>query len=483
MIHRIFSFLTLGLRGRKRDMLDLLGMQLEDVCSHLIAIGGSGSGKTSFLKVFLIDVLKRGGSTCGALFAAVKPDEFEHANRVIEAAGAGDRLVHLQPGKFTYNFLAYELSRPGGSPQTASDLLDDLSRLANDSGSDGEAQFWKNLFQKMAVFAITICWLAKRAKVTVEDVYNLITSSPSSFEQVASETFRKRSYCFQMLCEAEAGLRDDPERRQFKMAAAFFTDEAITIGDKPRGAAISQVSAVLGPFLQGSMYSTVCCDTSSFSPLDAITGKCVVMDAPVMTHGDAGKFIQALITKQVLQACLARTDSEYMTLIVRDELPVIVGKPSDEVANMALARSTRTAFISGIQSNPTLQSSMGGNQAEQELHSVLSNYATKIVLSTACPRTAEFFSNAWGNFRDQFVSVSEEKADREELNLFNMLTDDHLIFSVNEQLVPRCPVESFLALKRGGDANQRLVEFFLSQAGRVYGPAQSPFTRLTFKQI
>lgn len=485
MASRFLNILTLGLLRGKRDMLDLLGMSLEDVYSHLIAIGGSGSGKTSFLKVFLIDVLKRGGQECGCLWAAVKPDEFDNAKRVIEAAGAADRLVHLQPGNFTYNFLAYELSRPSGSPQTAADLLEDLNRLTNQSSNDGEAAFWQNLFRKVSVFAITICWLARRGKEgpTVEDVYNLITSSPATYQQVASEEFRNRNPCFQLMEQAEAAIQSQAELRQFKQAATFFTAEAISLGDKVRSAATSNVSAVLAPFLHGDMYDTVCCESSSFSPLDAITGQCVVMDAPVMSHGQSGKFLQALLTKQVVQASLARKDSDYMTLIVRDELPVIVGDADEEVANMALARSTRTAFISGIQSIPTLQATMGGNQAEQHVHSILSNYASKVVLSTACPRTAEFFSNAWGNHRDHMVNVSEDKAEPEPFNLLDCLTNDHLTFSLNQQLVPRCPLEHFLSLKRGGMSNRLLVDFFLSQAGRLYGPAGYPFTRLTFKQI
>ncbi|MCD0458129.1 TraM recognition domain-containing protein [Roseiconus lacunae] len=335
----------------------------------------------------------------------------------------------------------------------------------------------------MCEYAIQICYLAKREEVTIEDVYQFIMRSPSTFQQVGSSEFKANSPCFAMLRQAEANLKGATEARLYKQAATFFLAEALQLGDKARGAAISQVSAVLSPFLQSPLYETVCCEESDFSPLMAITGKCVAMDFPVMSLGDGGRFLQTLITAQVTEAALSRPKPTHMTLVVRDELQMITRESSKEVADLSTARSQKLAFISGCQSIPTLQSAMGGNQAEQDLHSVFSNYSTKLVLSTACSRTAEYFSQAWGQCRDQFVSVSESK-EEEELDLLNMLTgNDRLLFSVSEQLVPRCPPDAFLRLRRGGKSNRLLVDAFLCQAGRTYGPDGSPFKLVTFKQI
>ncbi|MEM8669444.1 MAG: TraM recognition domain-containing protein [Planctomycetota bacterium] len=459
-------------------------MSLDDICSHVFAIGGTGSGKTSVLKILLIDILRRGGNGVGGIFAAVKPDEYANIHRILAEAQALDRLIHLQPGRFTYNFLSFELTKTAaGSPRTATNLLQDLNKLLNRAGEDSGESFWANLFAKMCEYAIQICFLAKREKVTIEDVYQFIMTSPSTFKQAGSEEFKKKSFCFDLLRLAESNLDGSSEARQYKQAATFFLAEALQLGEKARGAAISQVSAVISPFLQSPLYETVCCAESDFSPLMAINGKCVAMDFPVMALGDGGRFLQTLITAQVTEAALARPKPTHMTLVVRDELQMITRDAAKEVADLSTARSQKLAFISGCQSIPTLQSAMGGNQAEQELHSVFSNYSIKLVLSTSCSRTAEYFSQAWGQCRDQFVSVAENKQE-EELDLLNMLTgNDRLLFSVSEQLVPRCPPEAILSLRRGGRANRLLVDAFLSQAGRTYGPDQSPFKLVTFKQI
>ncbi|MCA9178414.1 MAG: type IV secretion system DNA-binding domain-containing protein [Planctomycetales bacterium] len=465
---------------RKRDTLTQLGMSSEGVCSHLFLVGGTGAGKTSVLRLLMRDILKRGSQGVGVLWAAVKPDEFDNAERVAKAARCQDRLVRLTPGAFRYNFLAYELLRPGGSAVTATKLLQDLNRQLRRSGNEGD-EFWANLFAKMSEYAIQACYLAKRGKVTIDDVYRLIMSSPATFEQLASEAFCQKSFCVQTLQAAEQAVQSPAEKRLLEQAANFFLFEAIQFGSKARGAAISQVSAVLSPFIQSPMYETVNCETSNFSPDLVLDGAIAVMDAPVLQHGDAGRFFQTLLTTQVTEAALRRPNPERMAVIVRDELQMLVADPTMEAMNLSVARSQRLAFVSGVQSLPTLQEAMGGNQAEQALHSLLANYSTKLVFSNPCKATNAYFSEAWGQHREEFVSVSESK-EEEELDLLNLLTgNDRLLFSLSEQMQPRCPIDAFSRLRRGG-GRQRLVDAFLSQAGRTYGNGHSPFTLITFKQ-
>lgn len=468
---------------REQDTLDLLGMSLEDVSSHIFAIGGTGSGKTSVLKILLRDIIRRGGTSIGCLWCCVKPDEAVNASRVIEMAGASERLMHLTPGKFTYNFLAYELMRPNGSPTTVTQLLQDLNNLLNRSQGEHQESFWANLYAKLLESCITVAWLAKRSKVTIEDVYQLMVSLPATFDQVASPEFQRTSFAFTLLQQAEQGVRNPGEQRQFKLAASCLLSEVIQIGSKARSAAISENTAVLGPFLISPMYETVCTEHSTFSPEMPLDGVCVILDAPIMSHGSGGMLFQSLVTTQVTEAALRRVHPQTTTVIVRDELQMLMSNPAKEAMVQSVSRSQKLAFVSGCQTLPTLQSAMGGNQAEQELHSVFANYSTKLVLSNHCARTNEYFSQSWGQHREDFVSVSETK-DEDKFDLLSfLLGNDRFLFSVSEQMAPRCPPERFLSLRRGGVPNKLLVDFFLSQAGRTYGPQGDPFTLKTLRQI
>ncbi|RCS46476.1 hypothetical protein DTL42_16090 [Bremerella cremea] len=468
---------------KARDSLDLLGISLEDVCSHIFAIGGTGSGKTSVLKILLRDILRRGGPNIGCLWCCVKPDEAANACRVIELAGAQDRLLILVPGEFTYNFLSFELTRQNGSPTTATQLLQDLNNQLSQSKGEHQDSFWANLYAMLLTCCITIAWLSKREKVTIEDVYRVMLSLPAAFAQVASTEFQSSSYAFQLLQLAENGIRNAGEMRQYKQSASFLLSEFIQIGSKARGAAISEGSAVLVPFLNSPMYETVCAEHSTFSPEMALDGACVVLAAPIMSHGPAGMLLQSIVTTQLSEAALRRLNPQTTTIVVRDELQMLINNPAKEAMIQSVSRSQRLAFVSGCQSLPTLQSAMGGNQAEQELHSVFANYSTKLILSNHCARTNDYFSQSWGQHREDFVSVSETK-EEEKFDLLNFLMgNDRFLFSVSEQMAPRCPPERFLSLRRGGPHNKLLVDFFLSQAGRTYGPQGDPFTLKTLRQI
>lgn len=468
---------------RKPDALDLLGMTLEDVSSHIFAIGATGSGKTSVLKILLRDILRRGGPSVGCLWCCVKPDEAANARRVIELAGALNRLLHLVPGQFTYNFLAYELSRPGGSPVTATQLLQNLNNLLNRSKGEHQESFWANLYAKMLEYSITVCWLTKREKATVEDIYKLLVSLPSSHAEFGSKKYREKSFGFGLIQQAGKSLRTADELRRYEMAASFLLEEVIQVGSKARGAAISEATAVLSPFLISPMYETVCVEQSTFSPEMALEGACVVLDAPIMSHGPGGMLFQSLVTTQVTEAALRRVNPRTMTVVVRDELQMLMNNPTKEAMIQSVSRSQKLAFVSGCQSLPTLQSAMGGNQAEQELHSVFANYSSKLVLSNFCHSTNNFFSQSWGQHRETFLGVNESKEEKK-FDLLNMLLGhDGFTFSISENYAPRCPVERFLSLRRGGPSNNLLVDFFLSQAGRTYGPNGDPFTLKTLRQI
>ncbi|QDS91435.1 AAA-like domain protein [Roseimaritima multifibrata] len=466
---------------RRPDSLKMLGLSTEDICSHIFAIGASGSGKTSLLKILMEDIIRRDVSV---LWACVKADESENAIRVIKKAGKEHKLKHLVPGKFTFNFLYFELTRTGGTPATATQLFQRLNNLITKSSGRKEEAYWANLFEKMMTYAITLCHMAKKngSPISVEDVYQFIVTSPSSFEQVGTKLF-KSSFCYQVLSAAERNLQTDSERRQYTQAASFILEQIISIGSKGRGSVLTQCSSVLSPFLVDPLYSTVCSETSNFTPEMPLDGYCVVMDFPVLVYQQGGILFQSLIMLMVMEAALRRKNPKQITALVRDECQYLIADPDFEAKVQSVARSHKLAFISSAQNLPLIQSAMGGDSvAEQHMLATFANFNTRLVLANSCSRTNSYFSDAWGSSRENFVTVSEAKPERK-IDPMNMLFGiDEYTVSVSQQLTPRCPPDFFLALRRGGKSNKKIVDAFLTQGGRTFGKERSPFRLVSFKQ-
>lgn len=460
------------------SVLSMLGLSdLYALCSHIFLIGGSGSGKTSVMKLLMREIIDRG---VGCVWGCVKTDEAANAIQVIRSTSMSDRLLHLVPGEFCFNFLAYELSRKGGTADSAARLLKRLNdQLMRTSGKQSES-FWENLFFQFLHFSIVACHYAFREKVTLEHVYRLINSTPSSMEKAKSDAFLDTD-CFQILRLAEDGIQDEGERRLYGLAVNFLLDGQMELGSKARSAAVSQCNALLSPFLLSPMYETVC-GTSTFTPDMPLSGACVVLDAPVLTHQQAGILFQSLITMMVIEEALRASNAERVTAIVRDEYQMLISDPEFEAMALSVARSHGLAFIAATQNIPLLHSAMGGDGiAEQQMLALLANHNTQLVLANRCSVTNKHFSDAFGSHIEQFVSVNEVEPE-EPSDLFSLVFGaDNYRFSTSEQLVPRITPDDFLKLRRGGPAHQFLIDAYLTQGGQVYDEG-SPFQIVTFAQ-
>ena len=465
-------------KRKRQTALSMLGLDdLMALCSHIFLIGGSGSGKTSALKIIMAEIINRG---VGCVWGCVKSDEAENAISVINSTFMRNRLLHLVPGQFCFNFLSYELSRRGGTADSAARLLKRLNdQLMRTSGKQSES-FWENLFYQFLHFSIVVCHFAFREKVTIEHVFKLINSTPSSKERAKSEAFLATD-CFQYIKLAEEHIENKHQQRLYELAATFLLDGQLELGSKARSAAVSQCNALLSPFLLSPMYETVCGE-STFTPQMPLAGYCVVLDAPVLTYQQTGMLFQSLISMMVIEEALRNSHPERITAIVRDEYQMLLSDPEFEAMALSVARSHGLAFIAATQNIPLLHSAMGGDAAaEQQMLALLANHNTQLVLANRCSVTNNHFSQAFGTYREQFVSINETEPE-EAADFFSLVFgNDPYRFSTNEQLVPRVNPDDFLRLRRGGKSHRYLVDAFLTQGGRIFDDG-CPFQLVTFSQ-
>ena len=388
-----------------------------------------------------------------------------------------DRYQRLVPGNpdFTFNFAQYELTRTGGSPATLARLLKRLNDMLTRSKQRSES-FWENLFFDFTLHGGAIAWLAKRDiqgnsvedRVTVEDILDVIVTSPLSQQHAASADFKKTP-CWRMLKQAQQNVRNASEARWFDQAGKFWLRRQVLLGSKARGAAVQQCSSTLSPFLLEPLRSTVCAKKSTFTPDLPLKQRCFVVDAPISVHGVGGLLISNLIYMMVAEEASRVTNPQHYTAIFRDELGQLIADPEFDMNFQSTCRSQKVCCVSSVQSLPQLQSALGGDaQSESYMKGLLANYVSRFLLANNCPETNQFWSDSLGEHRDQFVSTSEQQPHEAQDFLEATFGTRRFSYSTSEQLTHILPPSRFQTLSRGGPDFGYCVSAYYTVGGRTF---------------
>lgn len=465
------------------DLLDYLGLRVTDLSSHLFFCGQTGSGKTSLLRLILREYIRL--VSLGAVHCCVKADEADWICRLIASTHMRKRLVRLIPGQFTFNVAGYECSREGGTPASLTRLLQRLNdQLHRSTGNHGEQSFWRNLFFDYMHYAATVAWLAHGPRMTLAHLHQIITTSPNTAEEAISPGFQQ-SPCWTMLKLAEARVQTHGDMRALDRAAEFFLKTQSSLGTKARAAGVQECCSILGVFMLSPFCETFNVAESSFTPEVPLNQYYVVLDAPVLIYQEAGQLSQSLITMMTVDAALRQRNPDNFTLIVRDELQLLIADPLYETLAHSVARSHKLSFWSAVQNLPLLQSSFGGDmKAEQQMKSLLANYVTKFVLANSCMDvTNRFFSTMFGQHKEQFTNYSEQPHARQEpIGIFDaVFGTPNYHFGRSESYADRVPPDRFLHLRRGG-APDYLIDAYMTQGGRVFPETGLPYKLITVSQ-
>lgn len=465
-------------RPPSRDALDALGMSVEDACSHLFLVGTTGSGKSSILRIVMQAMLQRAVSV---VWSCVKNGEADEAQKIIRSTIFRDRLLRLTPGHFTFNFVSYELFREGGSVDTLCRLFERLNSMMNRSKKGGANEsFWENLFGDFMRAAVTIAKLIHRERITVAHIHTIILNAPSSVAELRSPGYAQSKF-MTWLRTAQDRAQGDSEERELAIASEFFLMKQTQIGEEARGAALQQCTSLLGPFLRSPMFETVCAEESTFTPDMPLNYVCCILDFPILVYLQAGQLFQALINMMVMEAALRRKNPETYCAIVRDEFQFLCPDPEFEMMVQSVARSHKLMMVSACQNIPMITAAFGGGpDAEQQMKALLGCYSAKLILANICDVTNRLFSETFGQFKDQFVSLSENEREPESLTdvLFG---NQRFHFSTSENLDYRIPPETFLSLRRGGPSNDFLIDAVFSMGGHTFETGL-PFKFVTFSQ-
>ncbi len=477
-----------SLFGRSRRTKDAGMISFHDCFSNVLALGVTGGGKSTSMPNVEIAFLSH-ESQPGAVIGCVKRSEIARAARLAELAGRREDVLICGPDTgHTLDLMQWELSRPGGSPESAAQFFDRLGAIATRNAGHGDDKIWDQYRLVMLRHAIELIRISGAAAYppSVPPVYEIVTSPALSFQQAASESWLKGTPCGRALSTAsrreQAGQLSPADQEIHSQCVSWFVETLPGLGDRFAGSVMGAAAASLLPWIFPPFKDVFASGRTTLKPDCVLEGFILIPAWPILDYGVNGAVAQAAMMQQVQQACLQREDDNSRGVaVIRDECHYLVDSSGWDAKVMTVSRSHKLAHFDYVQNVPTLQSAFGGESGDHQTESFLSAHANILLFANNCPVTNRRFSELLGTGRTKLMSFSRNPNPQATAWDSVMGEDGHVSFSVSETLYPHVPPETFGGLRKGGQANQFTVDAILYQAGRVYENGRS-YRPVTFSQ-
>lgn len=448
------------------------GLTLRDIFEHIFITGSTGSGKTSTVGYYLAESLLNArklhdSEKVGLIVFLYKAADLHDWLQWAERQGREQDLVVINSDdKDVFNLLEHYREKEAISAVDALTTLSGLSLGGNTQ--QGSEQYWEQANRQRLHRLIVLNQLCGEP-LNIHTLYKLHSTAPQYPEQMDSEDFKARSYCWEML--AQASNRVGEHHRQFQLVEDYFIREMPYMADRTQSSILSMTSSILEPFVSSPILSGLFCGGTTIS-LDAmLTGKIVLLNLPIQQYEQAGKLAQVMF-KYVLQK---RIESRNL-----DDLPNPVVLWIDEYQHyitpydflfLSTARSSRAGCVLMTQniSNLFAQLSGTGRIAEEKVNSLLSLTNHKFFLAQNSHVTNEFASKTIGMGIHRLSSTS--------VQVQQFAGNAGISESYQYQVMPH----AFTMLKRGGAHHRGIVEAVATATGKTFSNGRN-YLKLSFQQ-
>jgi hypothetical protein len=487
--------------GTPTDILDspLLALGPHDTLSWrdafegVFVAGATGSGKSSasaasFLRAFFS--LNWGG----LLTTAKGSDRRDYENYARETERSGDLLIFGPGSPHRFNFLTYEMMRPG----TGAGLLENIVNLfmqamevAGERHDGGHDPYWARATKQLLRNALHLALLGL-GEVRVADLLAIVRSGPRNLEEVRAEEspWRRESFCFQTLLAASRKLTTEAERLDYDQMEAYWLLEFAGLVETTRSIIVQNFVSLADVFTRSPLRELFCTDTT-FTPEDAQRGKIILLDLPVKEWGEVGRIAQVLF-KVCFQRCTERRDltkNPVPVFLLCDEAQLFF--VSSDESFLQTARSSRACTVYLTQNLPNVYSALGGHQkAQHQADSILGNLSTHIYHCNgdavtneyAARRIAQIWQLKTGANQGYSSNMSQSGGSLNADTATTANYSDNSGTSVSEQLAYQVLPQEFSVLRTGGPHNNLLVDGIIHKPGRFWRATGANYMRVTFKQ-
>jgi len=444
---------------------------VRDACEGTAIFGSTGSGKTSGSGSALAKSFLRAGF--GGLVLCCKTDEVLLWQRYCRETNRSNSLIVFGPNQpHRFNFLNYELSRPGvgaGHTENLVRLFTTVMAVAEHKGGQGGSNqdFWERTTKQLLRNCIDLVAIA-RGRLMLQELYDLLVSAAQTPEEFESETWRKSSFCWRCMREGEARPKSARQAHDFQHAAAFWSREYPGMSSRTRSIILTSLTSMMDIFLRGALHDLFCTSTTIVPELTH-EGAVLIIDLPVKEFTQIGQLAQTLV-KYIWQRASERRDVKRHprpAFLWCDEAQFFATATDAEF--QSTARSSRIATVYLSQNIGAYYNHLG----QSDTHSLMGNLQTKFFHANGDPMTnnwaADLFAKSWQFRGSTSVGTAEEKTVSK-----NYAASDSLDFEVQ-------PGE-FTTLRKGGPDSGFCVEAIAFQGGRIWNESSKNHIKVGFAQ-
>lgn len=456
---------------------------LRDACEGVQIFGALGSGKTSGSGQAIARAFLAAGF--GGLVLTAKPDERELWERYAREAGREKDVLIFSPDQpHGFNFLTYEMKRPGKGAGDIANLVK-LFRYILDfqqqNTGQNESPYWDNSLNRLLRNSIEII-AAATGKIQLAEISDLIRTAPYYPEQLESLEWLENSFCMRTVQAALAQELDPTRRRDVEAAADYWTKDFPTLDHKPRSIIVSMFTGLADHLLRGQMFNLFC-DKLTVVPEMSETGKIIILDLPVKEYGESGRLAQVLF-KYIWQKAIERrntTKSPRPVFLWADEAQNFCA--SYDMQFQATARSSKACTVYLTQNLPNYYATFGGgDKGKHEADALLGNLQTKIFHANGDNVTNTWAADTIGRSWQKHTTTNIGQSQGNQQGIGNQQQQNSTGAGTSESYDYIIPPTDFTKLRKGGQPNGLIVDAIIFQSGRQFTATGESYTRAAFLQ-
>ncbi|MEO1564318.1 MAG: hypothetical protein AAFR98_12845 [Pseudomonadota bacterium] len=363
---------------------------LEDAVAGTHIFGGNGSGKTTGSGQTIAKAYLRAGF--GGLVMCAKPDERDNWVRYAKACGRDKHLIIISAdGPWRFNFIQYELERPGDPATRVENLLSTLMNILEQTGRErggGEdGGFWQQAAELLLRNALMVL-AASQAHFSLFELQRFIDTAPQDAAQAASRDWQS-SMCAKALDAARASFDAAGRTHDFEVLNNYWTVQYPSLADRTRSSVVFTLTTLLQDLQVGTLRELFATGSNVF-PEDTHEGAIILLDLPAVlnrSHAVAQTLFKVVWQQSVLRRMPDVNRHTRPVFLWADEAHFFVS-PYD-TSFQSLARAARACTVYMTQNVSAYHHRLPAKNAEAVTSALLGYFQTQIFHAQADPKTIQ----------------------------------------------------------------------------------------------